>query len=148
MAGHLSYEEQKKLVFRGLILLAVLTVVEVIFALVARGHVTPSIKYEHGSIFHYIYMLVMIGFSLYKAYFIIFNFMHLGSEVKGLAMSILLPCALLVWAIIAFFQEGDAWGERREQIQEKNRELTKPVPEPASHGYYHPKPREIEQYLS
>jgi cytochrome c oxidase subunit IV len=136
MAGHLSYEDQKKFVFKGLILLAVLTIVEVIFALFARGHIISSFKYEQGSLWQYLYMLVMIGFSLYKAYFIIFNFMHLGSEVRGMAMSIVLPMLLLVWGVVAFFNEGGSWNTRRNQIQEKNREQVKPAPEPAKHGYY------------
>jgi hypothetical protein len=33
---------------------------------------------------------------------------------------VLLPTLLLVWAIIAFFQEGDSWKDRREQIKEKD----------------------------
>ena len=41
-------------------------------------------------------------------------------EIKGLAMTVLLPTLLLVWAVIAFFQEGDSWKGRREQIKEKN----------------------------
>jgi cytochrome c oxidase subunit IV len=123
MSAH-TYEEQKQLVFKGLILLGVLTIIEVIFALFARGHITHAVKYEQGSIFHYLYMMVMIGFSLYKAYFIIYNFMHLGSEVKGMAMSIVLPMLLLVWAVIAFFNEGGSWSTRRNQIKAKNRETS------------------------
>jgi len=46
--------------------------------------------------------------------------MHLGHEVQGLRWSVLLPCLLLVWAIIAFIQEGNSWGERRDQIKEKD----------------------------
>ena len=37
--GHLSYEESKKAVVRGLILLAVVTLVEVAIGLVGKGHV-------------------------------------------------------------------------------------------------------------
>jgi cytochrome c oxidase subunit IV len=137
MAGNHTYEEQKQLVFKGLMLLAVLTIIEVVFALFARGHIIPSFKYENGTMFHYLYMLVMIGFSIYKAYFIIFNFMHLGSEVRGMAMSIILPVGLLVWAIIAFFDEGEHWHDARKRIQDKNREMTKPAPVPGTHGFYH-----------
>jgi cytochrome c oxidase subunit IV len=136
MGEHISYDDQKKGVFKGLILLAVLTIIEVIFALFARGHIIPSLKYEHGSMFHYIYMLVMIGFSVYKAYFIIFNFMHLGHEVRGMAMSILLPVGLLVWAVIAFFSEGGYWNQSRSRIKEKNREMVKPAPDTGKQGYY------------
>jgi len=35
-------------------------------------------------------------------------------------MTVLLPCLLLVWAIIAFFYEGSAWLENREVIKQKN----------------------------
>ena len=47
--------------------------------------------------------------------------MHMAHEVPGLRMSVLLPTALLIWAIIAFFQEGNSWEERREQIREKDK---------------------------
>ena len=46
-------------------------------------------------------------------------------EVKTLAMSVLLPTVLLVWAIIAFFQEGGSWKARRQQIKEKNEQPAK-----------------------
>lgn len=137
MAGHQSYEEQKALVFRGLMILGVITIVEVFVALLAKGHIVHSIKFSEG-FGHYLYMLLMIGFSLYKAYFIIFFFMHMAYEVRGLAMSVLLPTALLVWAIIAFFQEGSSWGARRELIKEKNEEIVKPSPAGQPQGYLLP----------
>jgi cytochrome c oxidase subunit IV len=124
MAGHQSYEEQKRFVVRGLLLLGAITIVEVIIALWAKGHLFGA-KWE-GAL-HYIYMLAMVGASLFKAYFIIFFFMHMAHEVRGLAMSVLLPTALLIWAIIAFFQEGGSWGARREQIKEKNEQPAPPA---------------------
>ena len=137
MAGHQTYEEQKALVFYGLKLLGAITIVEVLVALLAKGHLVHGIKFSEG-FGHYLYMLLMIGFSLYKAYFIIFFFMHMAYEVRGLAMSVLLPTALLVWAIIAFFQEGTSWGARRELIKEKNEEIIKPVPASQPQGYWQP----------
>ncbi len=134
MSAH-TYEEQKALVFRGLILLGVITLVEVFIALVAKGHLIPGVKFSEG-FGHYLYMILMVGFSLYKAYFIIFHFMHMAQEVRGLAFSVLLPTTLLVWAIIAFFQEGNSWGERRNQIKEKNEEIIKPTPAGKPQGYY------------
>jgi hypothetical protein len=77
----------------------------------------------------------MIGFSLYKAYFIIFYFMHMAYEVRGLMLSVLLPTTLLIWAIIAFFQEGNSWGARRELIREKNEEIVKPASNSKPQGY-------------
>jgi cytochrome c oxidase subunit 4 len=137
MAGHQTYEEQKALVFYGLKLLGAITIVEVLVALLAKGHLVHGIKFSEG-FGHYLYMLLMIGFSLYKAYFIIFFFMHMAYEVRGLAMSVLLPTGLLVWAIIAFFQEGSSWGARRELIKEKNEEIIKPVPASQPQGYWLP----------
>jgi len=137
MAGHQTYEEQKALVFYGLKLLGAITIVEVVVALLAKGHLIHGIKFSEG-FGHYLYMLLMIGFSLYKAYFIIFFFMHMAYEVRGLAMSVLLPTGLLVWAIIAFFQEGSSWGARRELIKEKNEEIIKPVPASQPQGYWLP----------
>jgi cytochrome c oxidase subunit IV len=127
MAAHQTYEQQKALVFRGLLILGVVTIVEVIIALLAKGHIVPSIKFTEG-FGHYLYMLLMIGFSLFKAYFIVFYFMHMAYEVRGLVLSVLLPTCLLIWAIIAFFQEGNSWGERREQIKNFDEEVVKPTP--------------------
>ncbi len=113
----LDIEAGKKVVFKGLILLGVITIVEVLIALVGNGHII------HG--FHLPKLIMypaMIGFSLYKAYFIIFEFMHMKYEVQGLMRSVILPTLLLVWAIIAFFQEGSAWKHRRAQISNWNTE--------------------------
>lgn len=125
--GHLSYEESKKIVYKGLVLLGVITLIEVFIALLGKGHLVDG--------FHlpwYIMYLAMIGLSIYKAYFIIYEFMHMRYEVPGLVRSVLLPTALLVWGIIAFFQEGAAWGQRRELIEKKNHEMVEGMPQPAS----------------
>jgi hypothetical protein len=134
MDHHTSYEEQKRFVVKGLILLGIITLVEVFIALWAKGHLFGA-KWEGPM--HYIYMLAMVGFSLYKAYFIIFFFMHMAHEVRGLAMSVLLPTALLIWAIIAFFQEGSSWGARREQIKEFNEQVVQPAGGGKTQGYLH-----------
>ncbi len=117
--GHLSYEESKKVVVKGLILLGVVTLVEVGIALFANGHITES--FDIGDTWmRYPYMMIMIGLSLYKAYFIVYEFMHMRYEARGLAASVLLPTLLLVWAIVAFFNEGASYGERRNVVKEKD----------------------------
>ena len=62
----------------------------------------------------------MIGLSAYKAIKIIFEFMHMKYEIKGMAMSVLLPTLLLVWAIIAFLYEGNWWQDLRDKINQRN----------------------------
>ena len=116
--GHLSYEDSKKRVVYGLVLLAIVTLVEVAVSLFGKGHIVSGV--EDMSIVIYSAGLIIAVLSLYKAYFIVYEFMHMKYEVKGLAMSVLLPTLLLVWAVIAFFQEGDSWKDRRQQIEEKN----------------------------
>lgn len=119
--AHLSYEESIRKVYYGLRLLGAVTLIEVIVSLLGKGHLIKGAE-------DWTWLLVLTGIiiivlSLYKAYFIIYEFMHMKYEVKGLAMSVLLPTLLLVWAVIAFFQEGDAWRNRREQIKQKNKEM-------------------------
>ena len=139
MAAHQSYEDQKKLVFYGLKLLGIITIIEVAFALFAKGHIIPSVTFgKDGGFGQALYMLAMIGASIYKAYFIIFFFMHMAHEVRGLVLSVLMPMLLLVWAIIAFFQEGGRWGAAREHIKQKNEEVVQPTPAGKPTGYVLP----------
>ncbi|MEY3050612.1 MAG: hypothetical protein RLY31_397 [Bacteroidota bacterium] len=130
MDAHMSYEDQKKLVVKGLKILGAVTIIEVLIALLAKGHLIPGVSFS--GLFNYIYMMFMVGFSLYKAYFIVYNFMHMAHEVQGLRWSVLLPTLLLVWAIVAFFQEGNSWGQRREVIEMKNKEEAKSGERPAT----------------
>lgn len=139
MAGHHSYEDQKKLVFYGLKLLGLITIAEVAFALFSKGHIIPSVTFgKDGGFGQILYMLVMISASLYKAYFIIFFFMHMASEVRGLVLSVLMPTTLLIWAIIAFFSEGSYWGNSREHIKQQNEEFVQPGPAGNPQGYVLP----------
>ena len=126
---HHNYEDAKKLVFKGMWLLAAVTLIEVLFSLFGKGHlgINPA-KMSNINLFGMevniilvIVALAIAALSIYKAYYIIYNFMHMGHEVKGLRMSVLLPTALLIWAVIAFFQEGDSWKKRRLQIEEKDK---------------------------
>lgn len=124
--SHVDIEEAKKLVFKGLILLAIITVVEVLVALLGNGHLIAGFTLSK-----WIMYPLMIGMSVYKAYFIIYEFMHMRYEVKGLVYSVLLPMLLLVWAIIAFFNEGNNWKRNRDYVENKNLqavELVVPAP--------------------
>ena len=118
--AHASYEESIKKVYRGLWLLAGVTLAEVILSLIGKGWLFHGLGLYRYSFFIYAIGAGLIALSLYKAYFIIYEFMHMRYEVSGLAASVLLPMTLLIWAIIAFFQEGNSWKERRELIEERN----------------------------
>ena len=123
--SHKTYEESKKAVVKGLFLLGFVTLIEVFISLFGKGHIIPGIKdiawmaYPVG--------LIIAVLSIYKSYFIIYEFMHMAYEVKGLALTVLLPTSLLIWALIAFFQEGTAWKARREFVKEKNAKSVEPL---------------------
>ena len=109
MADHaLDYEKEKKGVYKGLYLLAAVTLLEVFVALLGKGFIIEGFYIHHA-----IVGIVIIFLSIYKAYFIIYEFMHLGHEVKSLALTILLPLILLVWFIIAMLYEGTSWKNNR-----------------------------------
>lgn len=111
----MTYEEQKSSAFRIIILLGIVTIVEVLIALVGKGYIGG---------FHWplwLIAVIMIVLSLYKAYKIVWEFMHLGHEVPGMLKSVLLPVLLLIWAIVAFFWEGNSWLNSRTQIENKNK---------------------------
>ncbi|MEO0732165.1 MAG: cytochrome C oxidase subunit IV family protein [Bacteroidota bacterium] len=123
MADHHSYEDAKKAVWKGLGLLAAVTLAEVFLSLMKAADWAENIQW----VFILASLLIII-LSIYKAYFIVYEFMHMAYEVKGLAMTVLLPLFLLLWAVIAFFYEGDAWKENREVIEDRNRlESAEPI---------------------
>ena len=131
MAGHKTYEESIRDVYKGLALLGAVTLVEVFISLLGKGHI--GIDVSEYKVALGIVAIALIVLSLYKAYFIIYEFMHMRYEVKGLAMSVLLPTLLLVWALIAFFQEGNSWKERREDV--KKREQVDPNATPTQESF-------------
>ncbi len=112
--GH-DYQQSKKIALKTILILAVITVVEVLIALTGKGYIIEGMEWNP-----YVMGLIMISLSLYKAYLIVGEFMHLGHEVRAMGMSVILPMLLLVWAIIAFMQEGGAWKDRREYVKDKN----------------------------
>lgn len=126
MSAH-TYEESKSIALRIIIILAIVTVVEVFIALLGKGHLISGFapydtafigSFPIGKAVMYLLMIVM---SIYKAYLVIFEFMHMKYEVRNMMRSVLLPAALLIWAIIAFFAEGTYWKNSRAGIEAKDK---------------------------
>ena len=60
-------------------------------------------------------MIVVVTFiilTLFKAFYIVAEFMHLRHEVKRMAFAILIPFLFIVWLIIGLIVEGDYWGKQ------------------------------------
>ena len=64
----------------------------------------------------------IIILMLAKAFYIVAYFMHLKSEIRNLIMTILVPLALLIWAIIAFLYEGNSFKNNRNTYDAYHRE--------------------------
>jgi len=118
--GHahgLSPEEQRaadiKVGRDGFIILLLVTFGEVGVALLGNGHLIEGFE-----ITKWVMVPLMIAMSLFKAYYIVSIFMHLGHEVRSMAMSVVLPMLLLVWAIIAFLWEGDSHRQNRNYVKD------------------------------
>lgn len=57
--------------------------------------------------------IVIIIFTLFKAFYIISIFMHLGDEKRKMIMSIGIPLCLFIWFITALLWEGSAFRNAR-----------------------------------
>jgi hypothetical protein len=104
MSGHLSeeqYKTQVAAVWRVTIILTIVTIAEVSMAL----FYFYFLHHKGKSILNLLFILM----SIWKAYFIIGEFMHLRYEKRAFMMSLGIPLVFLVWAIIAFAWEGIAW---------------------------------------
>jgi cytochrome c oxidase subunit IV len=111
-----DYTGVKKIALKTILILAGVTVIEVLIALTGKGYIIEG--YHAPKI---VMNTLMIGMSLYKAYLIVFEFMHMKYEARGLKLSVLLPVCLLIWAIIAFLYEGNAWKGNRRTVQERSK---------------------------
>src|SRR6187551_3159312 len=111
-----EYSFAKKIALKTIIILAVVTVIEVLIALTGKGYIIEG--YHAPKI---VMNSLMIAMSLYKAYLIVFEFMHVKYEARGLMLSVVLPVCLLFWAIIAFLYEGHAWKGNRDTVNERSK---------------------------
>ncbi len=111
--AHLTYSESKRKAVVIISILGAITIFEVVFALLGKGHISESISFPI-----IITAAVMIILSLVKAYLIVYEFMHMKYEVPGMVKSVLLPMLLLVWAIVAFFSEGNYCKSNRAKSKE------------------------------
>jgi cytochrome c oxidase subunit IV len=124
MGHHVTtVKEDVGVAVKGFIILLIVTFIEVGIALIGNGHIIDGFKLPKIMLM----VPLMIAFSLYKAYYIVSIFMHLGHETKGMAASIVLPMLLFIWAITAFLWEGKSWNNNQNYVNEKNKDVKKEV---------------------
>lgn len=85
-------EEKVKKIWKTAGILLAITVVEFIMAFTM----------ERGIILYFLF----IALTIWKAKYIMMEFMHLGEEAKPLFFAIIVPLIFLVWLVIALMKEG------------------------------------------
>ncbi|PSL05502.1 cytochrome C oxidase subunit IV family protein [Cecembia rubra] len=85
-------EEKIKKIWKTAFILLILTSIEFVFAFTL----------DRGILLY----LIFIGLTIWKAKYIMMEFMHLGEEAKPLFYSIIVPLIFLVWLVIALMREG------------------------------------------
>ncbi|WP_018612916.1 cytochrome C oxidase subunit IV family protein [Segetibacter koreensis] len=103
-----------KEIWRTFWILLGLTIVELILGYILIGVESHGLRLGlKGAI-----IILMLA----KAFYIVAYFMHLKSEIRNLIMTILVPLALLIWAIIAFLYEGNSYRNNRNTYDPYKRE--------------------------
>lgn len=85
-------EEKVKKIWKTAGILLAITVVEFIMAFTM----------DRGFILYFLFIVL----TIWKAKYIMMEFMHLGEEAKPLFYSIIVPLIFLVWLVIALMKEG------------------------------------------
>lgn len=104
MAG----EEQRKTIWRVTIILSALTALEFLIAFTWKpmaGGIGMDI--ENARLMK---NLLFILLTLFKAFYIVAEFMHLKHEIRRLALTIVLPFIFIIWLIIGMMIEGGYYG--------------------------------------
>ncbi|MCU0328407.1 MAG: cytochrome C oxidase subunit IV family protein [Chitinophagales bacterium] len=100
-----EYDHHKSDVYKTTVILSIITIVEVAFALFYEAYLIPK-DWPVAPL-----KVSLVVMSLLKAYWIMFVFMHVKHENKGMKLSIFLPFTLLIWMIISFIWEGSYWNK-------------------------------------
>jgi len=89
-------------IWRVFWLLLIVTAIEVIL-----GIIKPAVLIDNSFLGTSLLNLIFIILTIIKAAYIVMEFMHLGHEVKGLKLSILLPAIVLIpYLVFILLHEG------------------------------------------
>lgn len=115
----------KKKVIKTTIILSIITLIEL-----GLGFVIYFMhKGEAPSHFLILFLKgVICILTLFKAYYIVSVFMHLGDEIKSFIMTIIFPLLLFIWFIIAFLADGNSYKNLRNQYDKHFYEKTTQSP--------------------
>lgn len=90
-------EPQTKAIWKTFGILVALTALEFVFAFFM----------DAGTLRNAIFIIL----TLFKAFYIVAEFMHLKHETKALIWSVIIPIALVIWLMVALLSEGSYYFE-------------------------------------
>ncbi len=99
-------------IVRTALILTGLTAFEFFIAFTKQSY--PSIFGISEAAAQLIVVVTFVILTLFKAFYIVAEFMHLKHEVKRLALTILVPFLFIIWLLIGLTVEGDYWGKLSE----------------------------------
>lgn len=88
---------QTKAIWRTFFILVGLTALEFVFAFAMDAGTARN--------------AIFIILTIFKAFYIVAEFMHLKHETKSLIWAIIIPMALVVWLMVALIAEGSYYFE-------------------------------------
>lgn len=100
--------DARKSIIRTALILTGLTAFE--FLIAFTKHLYAEALGISESTAQTIVVVTFIILTIFKAFYIVAEFMHLKHEVKRLAWTILVPFIFIVWMIIGLTLEGGYWG--------------------------------------
>jgi cytochrome c oxidase subunit IV len=114
-----------KRIWRTFWILLVLTIIELGLGLTMYTVVLPEWT-------HLFLKGVICILTLFKAFYIVSVFMHLGDEIRNMVMTVVVPLMLFVWFISAFLWDGNSFRTLRNRYDKYKMEKT--MERPMKHG--------------
>ncbi len=107
---HPDHEDSTKPIWRTFWILSVLTILELSIG-IAIYNIHKGANPSANLVLGFKGMVCIL--TMAKAYYIVSVFMHLGSEIRNMIMTIVVPLGLFFWFIIAFLWDGNSWRNLR-----------------------------------
>lgn len=113
----LSKDDFRKRIAKTAVLLSVITLFELGFGLLMY-----SVDMPHWLVLFIKGVIVIL--TLFKAYYIVSIFMHLGDEIRNMIMTVVVPLMLFIWFIAAFLWDGHSFKTLRNEYDRSFKERT------------------------
>ncbi|GAB4419327.1 MAG: hypothetical protein OHK0039_31610 [Bacteroidia bacterium] len=110
MATGTGGAEARKSIYRTALILTGLTTLEFIIA--GTKHLLADALGLSSEAIRLMVLVMFVVLTLFKAFYIVAEFMHLKHEVKRLAFTIVVPFLFVIWLIIGLVVDGGHWGRQ------------------------------------